>query len=142
MNRLMGDAPRRGAPRSVGDEEVERLIILALDTQPQGATHWSTRMMARHLGMGQTMVSRTWRAFGLAPHRSDTFKLSTDPAFVDKVRDVVGLYMNPPDRALVLCVDEKPQTQAVGERLQWCPCDWASWSGAPMTTNVTEQPIS
>ncbi len=87
----LGDAPRPGAPRQVGDEEVERLITLTLDTQPDGATHWSTRLMARELGMSQTMVSRLWRAFGLAPHRSDTFKLSSDPAFVDEVRDVVGL---------------------------------------------------
>ena len=109
----LGDAPRPGAPRTVGDADVERLISLTLDTQPEGATHWSTRTMARKLGMSQTMVSRIWRAFGLAPHRAETFKLSTDPAFVDKVRDVVGLYMNPPERALVLCVDEKPQIQAV-----------------------------
>ena len=109
----LDDAPRSGAPRKVGDEEVERLVSLTLDTQPEGATHWSTRDMAKRVGMSQTMVSRVWRAFGLAPHRSDTFKLSTDPFFVEKVRDVVGLYMAPPERALVLCVDEKPQIQAV-----------------------------
>ena len=108
------DAPRSGAPRSVGDEEVERLVALTLETQPEDATHWSTRSMAKRAGMSQTMVSRVWRAFGLRPHRQETFKLSTDPAFVDKVRDVVGLYMSPPERALVLCVDEKPQIQAVG----------------------------
>ena len=107
------DAPRPGAPRRVGDEQIEQLIALTLETQPEGATHWSTRAMARRAGMSQTMVSRVWRAFGLAPHRHETFKLSSDPAFVDKVRDVVGLYMAPPDRALVLCVDEKPQIQAV-----------------------------
>ena len=109
----LSDAPRSGAPRQVGDDAVEAMIALTLERQPQGATHWSTRAMARHVGMSQTMVSRVWRAFGLAPHRSETFKLSRDPAFVDKVRDVVGLYLNPPDRALVLCVDEKPQIQAV-----------------------------
>jgi transposase len=108
----LSDAPRSGAPRQVGDEEIERLIALTLETQPEGATHWSTRTMAKRAGMSQTMVSRVWRAFGLQPHRSETFKLSCDPAFVDKVRDVVGLYMAPPDRALVLCVDEKPQIQA------------------------------
>ena len=107
------DAPRSGAPRRVGDEAVERMITLTLEEQPAGATHWSTRDMARKVGMSQTMVSRVWRAFGLQPHRSETFKLSRDPAFVDKVRDVVGLYLNPPDRALVLCVDEKPQIQAI-----------------------------
>ena len=117
----LSDAPRSGAPRQVGDDAVEAMIALTLESQPQGATHWSTRAMARHVGMSQTMVSRVWRAFGLAPHRSKTFKLSRDPAFVDKVRDVVGLYLNPPNRALVLCVepggspdvDEKPQIQAV-----------------------------
>jgi transposase len=107
------DAPRSGAPRRVGDEAVEQMITLTLEAQPTGATHWSTRDMARKVGMSQTMVSRVWRAFGLQPHRSETFKLSRDPAFVDKVRDVVGLYLNPPDRALVLCVDEKPQIQAI-----------------------------
>ena len=114
-HRLEGlvDAPRGGAPRQVGDTAVEAMITLTLETQPEGATHWSTRAMAQRVGMSQTMVSRVWRAFGLRPHRSETFKLSRDPAFVDKVRDVVGLYLNPPDRALVLCVDEKPQIQAV-----------------------------
>jgi transposase len=114
-HRLEGlvDAPRPGAPRRVGDDAIERLIALTLETQPEGATHWSTRAMAKRAGMSQTMVSRVWRAFGLQPHRQETFKLSSAPAFVDKVRDVVGLYMSPPDRALVLCVDEKPQIQAV-----------------------------
>jgi transposase len=107
------DAPRSGAPRRVGDDAVERVIALTLEEMPQGATHWSTRLMAQRAGMSQTAVSRIWRAFGLKPHRAEAFKLSTDPAFVDKVRDVVGLYLNPPDRALVLCVDEKPQIQAV-----------------------------
>lgn len=113
-NRLEGlvDAPRSGAPRSIGDEAVERLVALTLEEAPRGATHWSTRSMARRAGMSQTAVSRVWRAFGLRPHRADTFKLSSDPAFVEKVRDVVGLYLDPPDRALVLCVDEKPQIQA------------------------------
>ena len=117
----LADAPRSGAPRQVGDEAVEAMISLTLENQPKGATHWSTRAMARQVGMSQTMVSRIWRAFGLQPHRSETFKLSRDPAFVarrrapdvDKVRDVVGLYLDPPDRALVLCVDEKPQIQAL-----------------------------
>jgi len=114
-HRLEGlvDAPRSGAPRQVGDEAVEALIVRTLETHPEGATHWSTRAMARQVGMSQTMVSRIWRAFGLQPHRAETFKLSRDPAFIDKVRDVVGLYLDPPDRALVLCVDEKPQIQAV-----------------------------
>ena len=109
----LDDAPRSGAPRRVEDEEVERLVSLTLDTQPEGVTHWSTRDMAKRAGMSQTMVSRVWRAFGLAPHRSDTFKLSTDLFFVEKARDVVGLYMAPPERALILCVDGKLQIQAV-----------------------------
>jgi transposase len=109
----LSDAPRSGAPRRVGDAVIARLVTLTLETQPEGATHWSTRGMAKRVGLSQTMVSRVWRAFGLQPHRTETFKLSRDPAFVDKVRDVVGLYLNPPDRALVLCVDEKPQIPAV-----------------------------
>ena len=114
-HRLEGlvDAPRSGAPRSIDDEAVERLVALTLEEAPANATQWSTRSMARRTGMSQTAVSRIWRAFGLRPHQADTFKLSTDPAFVEKVRDVVGLYLAPPDRALVLCVDEKPQIQAV-----------------------------
>ena len=113
-HRLEGlvDAPRPGAPRTIGDEAVERLIALTLEETPANATHWSTRAMAKRAGMSQTAISRIWRAFGLRPHRVEAFKLSTDPAFVAKVRDVVGLYLNPPDRALVLCVDEKPQIQA------------------------------
>src|SRR5688500_1727298 len=113
-HRLEGlvDAPRSGAPRTIGDEAVERLVALTLEEAPRDATHWSTRAMARRAGMGQTAVSRIWRAFGLRPHRAETFKLSSDPAF-EKVRDIVGLYLAPPDRALVLCVDEKPQIQAV-----------------------------
>lgn len=109
----VSDAPRFGAPRRVGDDEIERLIALTLETQPSAATHWSTRSMAQHVGLSQTMVSRVWRAFGLQPHRQETFKQSREPAFVDKVRDVVRLYLNPPDRALMLCVDEKSQIQAV-----------------------------
>lgn len=106
------DRPRSGAPRQVEDAEIERMITLTLESQPANATHWSTRAMARRAGMSQTMVSRVWRAFGLQPHRAETFKLSTDAAFVDKVRDVVGLYLAPPHRAVVLCIDEKPQIQA------------------------------
>jgi transposase len=113
-HRLEGlvDAPRSGAPRSIDDEAVERLVALTLEEAPAHATHWSTRAMARRSGLSQTAVSRIWRAFGLRPHRAETFKLSSDPAFIEKVRDVVGLYLAPPDRALVLCVDEKPQIQA------------------------------
>jgi len=107
------DEPRPGAPRAVTDADVERVITRTLETKPARATHWSTRGMAEASGLSQSTVSRIWRAFGLKPHRADTFKLSTDPYFVEKVRDVVGLYLSPPERAIVLCVDEKPQVQAL-----------------------------
>ena len=107
------DEPRPGAPRQMSDEQVEAVVVTTLESTPQGATHWSTRLMARHLGINQTSVSRIWRAFGLQPHRQETFVLSKDPLLVDKVRDIVGIYMNPPVNALVLCVDEKSQIQAL-----------------------------
>ena len=107
------DEPRPGAPRKLMDEQVESVIIKTLETQPAGATHWSTRSMAHASGLSQTAISRIWRTFALQPHRSETFKLSRDPLFIDKVRDIVGLYLNPPDRALVLCADEKSQIQAL-----------------------------
>jgi transposase len=107
------DEPRPGAPRTISDADVERVITLTLEEKPDDATHWSTRSMARRAGMTQSAISRIWRAFGLQPHRSETFKLSKDPLFIEKVRDIVGLYLNPPDRALVLCVDEKSQIQAL-----------------------------
>ena len=107
------DEPRPGAPRTVTDAAVERVVTLTLETAPRDATHWSTRAMARQCGVSQSTVSRIWRAFSLQPHRSETFKLSPDPLFIDKVRDIVGLYLNPPDKALVLCVDEKAQIQAL-----------------------------
>lgn len=107
------DEPRPGAPRRITDEAVERVMRLTLETMPRDATHWSTRAMARRSGLSQTAVSRIWRAFGLRPHRVKTFKLSKDPLFIEKVRDLVGLYLHPPDKALVLCVDEKAQIQAL-----------------------------
>ncbi len=107
------DEPRPGAPRTHTDAAIERLISKTLETIPHDATHWSTRAMAKATGMSQSTVGRIWRAFGLQPHRSETFKLSTDPLFVEKVRDIVGLYLNPPEHALVLCVDEKTQVQAL-----------------------------
>jgi transposase len=107
------DEPRPGAPRTITDEDVERVVTLTLEQTPKDATHWSTRSMARRTGLTQSAVSRIWRAFALQPHRSETFKLSSDPLFIEKVRDIVGLYLNPPERALVLCVDEKSQIQAL-----------------------------
>ena len=107
------DEPRPGAPRTVNDAAVEEVVRLTLETKPRDATHWSTRGMAARCGLSQSTVTRIWRAFGLQPHRTETFKLSPDPLFVEKVRDIVGLYLDPPDRALVLCVDEKSQIQAL-----------------------------
>lgn len=107
------DEPRPGAPRTITDADVERVVALTLESTPVGATHWSTRSMAKRAGMTQSAVSRIWRAFALQPHRTETFKLSKDPLFIEKVRDVVGLYMDPPDRALVLSVDEKSEIQAL-----------------------------
>ncbi len=107
------DEPRPGKPRSIGDEDVERVIVKTLEQQPANATHWSTRSMAQATGMSQSAVSRIWRAFGLKPHQIEAFKLSPDPQFIDKVRDIVGLYLNPHDAAVVMCVDEKSQIQAL-----------------------------
>jgi transposase len=107
------DEPRPGAPRTITDTDVERILALTLESTPRDATHWSTRSMAKRAGMTQSAVSRIWRAFALQPHRTETFKLSKDPLFIEKVRDVVGLYMDPPDRALVLSVDEKSEIQAL-----------------------------
>jgi transposase len=109
----LADEPRPGAPRSISDADVERVVTRTLETKPKVATHWSTRGMAGAAGLSQSSVGRIWRAFGLKPHQTSSFKLSTDPYFVEKVRDIVGLYMSPPERALVLCVDEKSQVQAL-----------------------------
>ena len=107
------DEPRPGKPRSIGDAEIERVIVKTLEEQPPNATHWSTRSMAQATGMSQSAISRIWRAFALKPHQAESFKLSPDPQFIDKVRDVVGLYLNPPEAAVVMCVDEKSQIQAL-----------------------------
>ena len=107
------DEPRPGAPRRISDTEVERVLALTLESTPLDATHWSTRSLAAASGLSRSAVHRIWRAFALQPHRSETFKLSKDPLFIDKVRDIVGLYLDPPERAMVLCVDEKSQIQAL-----------------------------
>ena len=107
------DEPRPGRPRTITDAQVEEVIVRTLETTPKDATHWSTRSMAAEVGLTQNAVLRIWQAFGLQPHRQETFKLSTDPLFVEKVHDIVGLYLNPPERAVVLCVDEKSQIQAL-----------------------------
>jgi transposase len=107
------DEPRPGTPRKLSDADVERVLALTLESAPRNATHWSTRSLADAIGLSRASVHRIWKAFALQPHRTETFKLSKDPLFIDKVRDIVGLYLNPPDRALVLCVDEKSQIQAL-----------------------------
>ena len=107
------DELRAGRPRSHGDERVAEIINTALQSQPKGATHWTTRSMAEHSGVSKSTVQRWFDLFGVQPHRQRTFKLSTDPFFIEKVRDIVGLYLNPPDHAVVLCVDEKTQVQAL-----------------------------
>ena len=109
----LSDEPRPGAVRTVTDDQVEQVIIRTLETTPRGATHWSTRDMARAVGLSRMAIHRIWQTFGLQPHRSETFKLSNDPLLIEKIRDIVGLYLNPPAHAAVFCVDEKPQIQAL-----------------------------
>ena len=109
----LSDEPRPGRPRTLTDDQVAKVVERTLSATPADATHWSLRSMARESGLSHTTIWRIWGAFGLQPHRSETFKLSGDPHFVDKVRDIIGLYLSPPDRALVLCVDEKSQIQAL-----------------------------
>ena len=114
-DRLEGltDDPRPGAPRLVSDDQIEQVVVATLERTPRDATHWSRASMAAEAGLSRSTVGRIWRAFGLKPHLVDTFKLSSDPLFIEKVRDVVGLYLNPPERAVVLCVDEKSGIQAL-----------------------------
>jgi transposase len=138
----LADEPRPGVPRSITDAQVEQVITKTLEEQPADAMHWSTRSMARATGMSQTAISRIWRAFGLKPHLVQTWKLSSDPQFIDKVRDIVGLYLNPPEAAVVLCVDEKSQIQALERTAPILPlmpprpCRWfrAPPSATPTTT--------
>jgi transposase len=133
----LGDMPRPGGPRTVTDGQVAAVLKRTLESTPKNATHWSTRVMATEMGLSQSTVSRIWRAFGLQPHRTATFKLSTDPYFIDKVHDVVGLYLDPPERALVFCVDEKSQIQALDRSQPVLP---GSRSGSPTTTCVPAPP--
>src|SRR6187455_2197102 len=107
------DEPRPGAPRTITDEQVEAVVVATLEETPEGATHWSRASMAKRSGLSKSTIGRIWRTFELKPHRADTFKLSADPLFIEKVYDVVGLYLNPPESAVVLCVDEKSQIQAL-----------------------------
>src|SRR6201998_62322 len=109
----LGDEPRPGAPREIGDEKVEQVVRLTMEKTPKGATHWSSRTLAARTGLSQSTISRIWRAFGLKPHRTESFQLSNAPPLVDKGGEIVGLYLDPPHHALVLCVDEKSQIQAL-----------------------------
>ena len=121
------DEPRPGRPRTISDEQVEAVLVKTLEEAPPGATHWSTRSMAAAMGMSQRSISRIWRAFGLRPHRLGSFKVSPDPQFIDKVHDIVGLYLNPPEAAVVLCVDEKTGVQALDRTAPTLPLTF----GAP-----------
>ena len=107
------DEPRPGAPRKITDDEVEAVVVKTLESTPKGATHWSTRQMAKAVGLSRESIGRIWRTFGLKPHQADTFQLSKDPLLIEKVRDIVGLYMSPPANAVILSVDEKSQIQAL-----------------------------
>ncbi|RRJ97604.1 IS630 family transposase [Opitutaceae bacterium TAV4] len=119
----LGDLPRAGAPRTVEDEQVAQIVRRTLQTKPKSATHWSTRTMGKETGVSHQTVSRIWQAFGLQPHRHESFTLCTDPLFVEKVRDVVGLYQSPPQNAVVFCVDEKSQIQALERSQPILPMD-------------------
>ena len=128
------DEPRPGAPRKISDAEVERVVTLTLETTPVGATHWSTRSMAAQTGMSQSAITRIWRAFALQPHRTETFKLSSDPLFIEKVRDIVGLYLHPPHRALVLCATRSRRSKPLSGRPLCCPCGPVRLSAVPTIT--------
>ena len=134
------DEPRPGPPRAITDEMVENVVVKTLEEAPGGATHWSTRSMAAATGMSQTAISRIWRAFGLKPHLTESFKVSSDPQFIDKVRDVVGLYLNPPEAAVVLCADEKTQIQALDRTAPALPLVHAN-AGAIVTFNDRDFPL-
>lgn len=125
----LADAPRSGCPRTIADEQVERIIKMTLESTPPDATHWSTRSMASRSGMSQSAISRIWRAFSLKPHLSETFKISSDPFFIEKTKDIVGLYMSPPEKAVVYCVDEKSQIQALDR----------TWPLLPMRPGLVER---
>ena len=137
----LSDEDRPGRPRTIADERVEAVIVKTLEEPPPNHdTHWSTRSMARATGMSQTAISRIWRAFGLKPHLTETWKLSTDPQFIDKVRDVVGVYLDPPERALVLGVDEKRQIKALAAPRRACRSCPPPQPGTPTTTCATAPP--
>lgn len=131
------DEPRSGAPRTIGDDAIAETIRKTLEETPPNATHWSLRSMARATGYAPSTIQRLWKAFSIQPHRAETFKLSTDPLFVDKVRDIVGLYLAPPERALVLCVDKKARSRLSIAHSPCCRCAPANPSGARTMTSAT-----
>jgi len=131
------DEMRPGRPRTVSDEELAMLVRETIETKPADGTHWTIRAVARETELSRPTVHRIWRAFGLQPHRQTHFKLSTDPFFVEKVRDIVGLYLNPPDKAMVLCVDEKSQIQALDRTQPHCRWLPAFPPDVPTTTSAT-----
>jgi len=133
----LSDAPRSGQPRRHGDERVQEVLDATLNRRPKKATHWSVRSLSEELGLPRDFIHRVWRTFGLKPHLSRSFKLSSDPHFVEKVRDVVGLYLDPPEKALVLCVDEKSQIHALDRTPPVLPM---LPGGGPTTTGVTAPP--
>jgi transposase len=130
----LDDEPRCGAPRKIGDDRIEQIITMTLETKPADATHWSTRGMAKASGVSTSSVQRIWRAFSLQPHRAETFKLSSDPQFVEKVRDIVGLYLDPPDKALSSASMRKARSRLSIALSRCCRCVPGKWSGARMTT--------
>ncbi len=136
------DEPRPGTPRKIGDTQVETIVTRTLESAPHGATHWSTRTLAKATGVSPMSVHRIWHAFGLQPHGTETFKLSPDTLLVDKVRDIVGLYLNPPQHAAVFCVDEKPKSKRWTGPRPCCRCARAKRIGARTTTNDTGRPRS
>jgi hypothetical protein len=135
------DEPRPGAPRTITDEQVEAVVVATLGETPENATHWSRASMARRSGLSKSTVGRIWKASRLKPQLTEGCKLSGDPQSIDKVRDVVGLYLDPPERALVLCVDEKSQVQALDRSQPVLPMMPGMLSGAPMTTSATGSPV-
>ena len=134
------DEPRVGAPRKITDQQIEEVVTKALESMPANSTHWSTRLMAAETGLSQNAIVRIWDAFGLQPHRVENFKFSKDPQFIEKVRDIVGLYLNPPDRAIALCVDEKSHVQARNRTQPILPLAPGVPAGSRMTTSATESP--
>jgi transposase len=133
----LSDQPRPGAPRTITDEQVEAVVVATLEELPTDATHWSRALMAKRSGLSKTTVGRIWKALGLKPHLTEAFKLSADPQFIEKVREVVGLYLDPPERALVLCVDERARSKPWTGPSRCCRCCPGCPGAAPMTMCAT-----